>query len=385
MRRRLSASLVILFLLATVPAWAQTGDDLKEAERQLTELRGRADEFTARIEVVWHEQIRLEEERALVDVLVAESRVMVSRAEEQLDRSAIEMYILGASSTGLLAGLRVEDVDAGLEYVELVSADGEESLHALRVARTELDRQASELLRLEAEHEAAVVEMKKLADQLQVELAKAQVAYDALIKRRADQARAAELARLTTSTTTSTTLPPSTIAPVPTTIAPSTTILVPTTTAPTTLTTTAPTTTTTMLPAVPAGQVCPVAGAVSFTDSWGDPRSGGRTHQGVDMMAALGTPAVAVESGMIRQMSFSTLGGITLWLQGINGDDFYYAHLDGYASGLAAGQSVVVGQVIGFVGSSGNAPDWLPHLHFELHPGGGTAANPYPLVKTLCG
>lgn len=385
MRRRLSASLVILLLLATVPAWAQTGDDLKEAERQLTELRGRADEFTARIEVVWHEQIRLEEERALVDVLVAESRVMVSRAEEQLDRSAIEMYILGASSTGLLAGLRVEDVDAGLEYVELVSADGEESLHALRVARAELDRQASELLRLEAEHEAAVVEMKKLADQLQVELAKAQVAYDALIKRRADQARAAELARLTTSTTTSTTLPPSTIAPVPTTIAPSTTILVPTTTAPTTLTTTAPTTTTTMLPAVPAGQVCPVAGAVSFTDSWGDPRSGGRTHQGVDMMAALGTPAVAVESGMIRQMSFSTLGGITLWLQGINGDDFYYAHLDGYASGLAAGQSVVVGQVIGFVGSSGNAPDWLPHLHFELHPGGGTAANPYPLVKTLCG
>jgi len=384
-RRRLSASLVILLLLATVPAWAQTGDDLKEAERQLTELRGRADEFTARIEVVWHEQIRLEEERALVDVLVAESRVMVSRAEEQLDRSAIEMYILGASSTGLLAGLRVEDVDAGLEYVELVSADGEESLHALRVARTELDRQASELLRLEAEHEAAVVEMKKLADQLQVELAKAQVAYDALIKRRADQARAAELARLTTSTTTSPTLPPSTIAPVPTTIAPSTTILVPTTTAPTTLTTTAPTTTTTMLPAVPAGQVCPVAGAVSFTDSWGDPRSGGRTHQGVDMMAALGTPAVAVESGMIRQMSFSTLGGITLWLQGINGDDFYYAHLDGYASGLAAGQSVVVGQVIGFVGSSGNAPDWLPHLHFELHPGGGTAANPYPLVKTLCG
>ena len=385
MRRRLSASLVILLLLATVPAWAQTGDDLKEAERQLTELRGRADEFTARIEVVWHEQIRLEEERALVDVLVAESRVMVSRAEEQLDRSAIEMYILGASSTGLLAGLRVEDVDAGLEYVELVSADGEESLHALRVARAELDRQASELLRLEAEHEAAVVEMKKLADQLQVELAKAQVAYDALIKRRADQARAAELARLTTSTTTSTTLPPSTIAPVPTTIAPSTTILVPTTTAPTTLTTTAPTTTTTTLPAVPAGQVCPVAGAVSFTDSWGDPRSGGRTHQGVDMMAALGTPAVAVESGMIRQMSFSTLGGITLWLQGINGDDFYYAHLDGYASGLAAGQSVVVGQVIGFVGSSGNAPDWLPHLHFELHPGGGSAANPYPLVKTLCG
>ena len=385
MRRRLSASLVILLLLATVPAWAQTGDDLKEAERQLTELRGRADEFTARIEVVWHEQIRLEEERALVDVLVAESRVMVSRAEEQLDRSAIEMYILGASSTGLLAGLRVEDVDAGLEYVELVSADGEESLHALRVARAELDRQASELLRLEAEHEAAVVEMKKLADQLQVELAKAQVAYDALIKRRADQARAAELARLTTSTTTSTTLPPSTIAPVPTTIAPSTTILVPTTTAPTTLTTTAPTTTTTMLPAVPAGQVCPVAGAVSFTDSWGDPRSGGRSHQGVDMMAALRTPAVAVESGMIRQMSFSTLGGITLWLQGINGDDFYYAHLDGYASGLAAGQSVVVGQVIGFVGSSGNAPDWLPHLHFELHPGGRSAANPYPLVKTLCG
>jgi len=126
-----------------------------------------------------------------------------------------------------------------------------------------------------------------------------------------------------------------------------------------------------------------MAGAVSFSDSYGEPRSGGRAHRGVDMIAARGTPIVAVYAGTITRLSTSALGGITLWLRAENGDQFYYAHLDSYGE-IATGQSVPEGFVVGYNGSTGNAPAWLPHLHFEWHPGGGSAVNPYQLVRSLC-
>ena len=102
------------------------------------------------------------------------------------------------------------------------------------------------------------------------------------------------------------------------------------------------------------------------------------------MIAARGTPIVAIYAGTIKRISTNTLGGKSVWLRAGNGDEFYYAHLDGYGE-ISVGQSVAEGYVIGFNGSTGNAPDWLPHLHFEFHPGGGSAVNPYPLVKSICG
>ncbi len=127
-----------------------------------------------------------------------------------------------------------------------------------------------------------------------------------------------------------------------------------------------------------------MAGPVSFVDTWGAPRSGGRTHEGVDMMAARGTPVVAVYSGSIIRVRSSVLGGLTIWMRSDVGDEFYYAHLDGYAEGIFEGMAVSAGTVIGYVGTTGNAPDYLPHLHWEYHPGGGAAVNPYPLAVQLC-
>ena len=128
-----------------------------------------------------------------------------------------------------------------------------------------------------------------------------------------------------------------------------------------------------------------MAGPVTFVDSWGAPRSGGRSHQGVDMIASRGTPIAAIYSGVIQRTSSSSLGGITIWMLSDAGDEYYYAHLDGHAAGISPGVVVTEGQIIGYNGSSGNAPDYLPHLHFEYHPGGGGAVNPYPLVKSICG
>ena len=102
------------------------------------------------------------------------------------------------------------------------------------------------------------------------------------------------------------------------------------------------------------------------------------------MIAPRGTPIVAIYSGRVKRLSNSSLGGKSIYFVSDAGDLYYYAHLDGFAD-IRAGQSVPAGYVLGYNGSSGNAPEYLPHLHFAYHPGGGGAVNPYSLVKKLCG
>jgi murein DD-endopeptidase MepM/ murein hydrolase activator NlpD len=135
---------------------------------------------------------------------------------------------------------------------------------------------------------------------------------------------------------------------------------------------------------VTGGAACPLGQPRSFTDTWGASRSGGRAHQGVDMMTPHGTPLYAFVSGTVtRTRSGGGLGGVTLYLRGNNGDEYYYAHLQQLM--VSAGQKVQAGEQVGTAGSSGNASASAPHLHFEVHPGGGGAVNPYPYVKPVCG
>lgn len=135
---------------------------------------------------------------------------------------------------------------------------------------------------------------------------------------------------------------------------------------------------------VSGGLACPVDQPRSFTDSWGAPRSGGRSHVGVDILAPMRTPIRAYENGTISRMHSNSLGGISLYLQGNSGNEYYYTHLSGYATGIAVGQSVDVGQHIAFIGDTGNAAG-IPHLHWEVRPGGAGNVNPYPYAKSACG
>jgi hypothetical protein len=144
--------------------------------------------------------------------------------------------------------------------------------------------------------------------------------------------------------------------------------------------------------------IFPVAGPTTYIDDFGQPRAGG-PHQGNDLMAAKKTPVVAVEPGKIKFWTTSASAGCMLYLYGSSGTTYLYIHLNNdftmkndnrgkcvpgvaYARGLKDGAKVQAGQMLGYVGDSGDANGIASHLHFEVHPGGGAAVSPFPYLQT---
>ncbi len=143
-------------------------------------------------------------------------------------------------------------------------------------------------------------------------------------------------------------------------------------------------------PAPGGDLLLPVAGIrpSQLQDTFTDARSAGRSHDAIDIMAPAGTPVLAVADGHVEKLFDSARGGLTIYQFEPGGElAYYYAHLQRYADGLAEGQAVKRGQVIGYVGSTGNASPDAPHLHFAIFVLGpekrwweGIAINPYPLL-----
>ena len=132
-------------------------------------------------------------------------------------------------------------------------------------------------------------------------------------------------------------------------------------------------------PALGAPFICPIDGPLAFSDDFGDPRGGGRRHMGNDLLSPRGTPNVAVVDGTISTRPWAG-GGITIFLAGADGSTYVYMHLMRIVG--AVPRRVAQGEVIGLVGNTGSAQGY--HTHFEVHPAGGTAVNPYPLVAQAC-
>lgn len=144
--------------------------------------------------------------------------------------------------------------------------------------------------------------------------------------------------------------------------------------------------------------VFPVLGPTSYIDDFGQPRPGG-PHQGIDILAPKRALALAAEPGKIKFWTRSATAGCMLYLYGASGTTYYYIHLNNdltkgndnrgkcvagtaYAKGLKNGAKVTAGQVVGYVGDSGDANGIHPHLHFELHPNGGRAVDPYRWLQS---
>ena len=139
----------------------------------------------------------------------------------------------------------------------------------------------------------------------------------------------------------------------------------------------------------------PLVGATKYYDDFGEPR-GGSTHQGIDMLAAKRAPAVAVEDGRIEYWTTSRSAGCMLYLYGASGTMYEYIHLnndvtprndnkgtcvEGTAYAVPDGATVAAGQQVGYVGDSGDANGIHPHLHFEVHPNGSAAVDPYRYLQ----
>ena len=130
-------------------------------------------------------------------------------------------------------------------------------------------------------------------------------------------------------------------------------------------------------------------GADQLQDTFTDARSEGRVHDAIDILAPNGTPVLAVADGTVEKLFDSVRGGLTVYQFEPSGRYcYYYAHLDRYADGLAEKKTIKRGEVIGYVGSTGNASPEAPHLHFEIHVLGpekqwwkGDSINPYPVLK----
>ena len=136
-----------------------------------------------------------------------------------------------------------------------------------------------------------------------------------------------------------------------------------------------------------SGYVFPVYGAASFTNSFNAPRATTGWHHGEDIFAPLGAPILAVADGIVYSVGWNKVGGLRFWLQDTAGNEFYYAHLSAFSPLAINGAQVRAGDVIGFVGTTGDAEHTPYHLHFEIHPVSllyrgydGSAVPPYPYL-----
>jgi murein DD-endopeptidase MepM/ murein hydrolase activator NlpD len=348
-RATLLAGLCIVGTLVAiaVPASAAPIDDARglvaEAQRSADAAAARYEEAIGRLEQLG---IEIEDLKARIVVNRAEATRLRALARER----AVEAYTGRDSLDG---GGFVFDGGDPLDEIRREkllarTKEREDTAAADLVAVTkELAQQQSELERIRTEQEHAVRQVEAEQATVQVQLRQAQEALSALeeqLRREQEAQRARELAAAAARSASNRTNDKDYSGTY-----------------------------------VSTGIVCPIQGALSFIDSYGFPRHQG-PHKGVDLMAVAGTPNVAVVSGNVQFKEGGT-SGLGARLYGDDGTLYYYFHLSAYEGGE---RHVSQGEVIGYVGNTGDARYTAPHTHFEIHPGGGDAVNPYPSVAAVC-
>jgi len=352
---------IALTLLMLAPATALadvTRADLEEAQQKVREVSARLEgELTVLDQSIGMQTSYESRIRAIEQLLVDRQREIVITELQAKERvSAMYMNAGGGNADSVFNVQDISQVGARSAYLESLSGQERDVVNDLLFLQNDSTRLQNELELLVAEQMEKILRLEDSSVDIYAELEIAnteyQVVYQQWQKQEAERRAREEAARQRAAAAASAAAA-------------------------------AATNHSSSGYVSPTGRTCPVAGAHSFRDSWLEPRSGGRQHHGLDMIAPTGTPLVAIESGYIWSMSFHYLGGNGIYVKGNSGDIYYYAHLDSYASGMARGVRVDKGQVIGYVGDTGNAKG-TPHLHLGYQPGGGALTNPYQLMVKLC-
>lgn len=340
----------------------------------VSEARGRAEQAIRELEDAQGELGRIEQRVAEVEHRREVASTGLGELEAQVQAIAVDQYLRAGEPPAVVPG--EVDIDGqllGNALAEFVTAGDTDAIDRYAARRADLEAAVAELDDLRSAQQTAVGDLEARNRRLQADVARVEEVereriaaerrrIEAERQRRleAEQALADAAAAAAAAAAASSSPQPSAPPAGPAAGAGP-----------------APAAGPAVPPAGAGGFVCPVPGS-TFIDSWGAPRSGGRRHEGVDMMASAGTPILAPVAGNVSHRGVS-LGGLSFFLYGDNGNMYFGTHLSGYA----ASGHVVAGTVIGYVGATGNA-NGINHLHFEIHPGGGAAVNPTPTVDAAC-
>lgn len=329
--RWIRAALVTLLAAALLLPEGVAAQDLESAKERRDQLEARIAETSDHLESLEQRIALTQEELAALETRAAELEAKAAEAGEALQLLARKNFMRGEMST-FESLLSSDGPQRALERARMLSALSRNDLAALQSStalRTQIDQnralmesKAQELAELEAQVEQQVALLNE-------EFAHAQAIYKELKTRKDRQTQISRGAQN-------------------------------------------------------GVYACIFQGAYHFRNTWGAPRSGGRRHKGTDVMAPYGANVYAFTTGRIQRISNSGLGGLGLYLWGDDGVQYYYAHLAGIAPGIYVGKRVEAGQLVAYNGASGNASMSAPHVHFEVHPGGGGAVNPYHWLTPVC-
>lgn len=333
-----------------MPANADTEAELDSAEQQLTAARAELD----RVNQLWQDAqadlARSRDAAAAAEARIGSLRSELVSIQQELNDRAASLFIAGGNpqAMAIITSESVADAVDRLEFASAIAEGDSDLATRVSVATQELAWQQDRLADAVARQSEALAALDDQQASIQAELER----FSARVEELEDQLAAEQAPPPTRNGTTDAGGSPPGIDPG------------------------------SPPPVAGAGwlQTCPVNGATSFVDSFGDPRPGGRSHEGIDMIAARGTPVVAVHSGSVHRTG-SSVGGLGVVLFHDGGSDWtFYTHFDSYGSS-GEGSHVSAGSTIGYVGNTGTT---VYHLHFEYHPGGGAAVNPYSALLGAC-
>ncbi len=313
-------------ILAVTPTLAGAQSDLDAAKARLAAAQARLDQATAAWQAADARLASTQDELAATQAERDRLIEQVASIRARLQKRAVQAFEMGAGSTIdlILSSTSFTEFSDRMEFLGNMAQSDSDLVVQNNVTTEQLRRARQRLAELSKQQAAQVRILQSNEDALAADVADIQAEVDRLRK----QARLATLLGLRT------------------------------------------------IPGAPIS-TCPVQGPNSFVDSFGWPRPGGRVHEGIDLISPYGTPIVAVQPGNAVR-TYNSLGGNAVMVYGPGGDWTYYAHMSSYA---AVG-NVSVSTIIGYVGSTGDAT--VDHLHFEYHPGGGAAVDPYLALLAVC-